>query len=133
MFDIGWTELLVILVVILVVVGPKDLPRIVRTFGQWSGKARAYARDFQRTIEEAAEETEMAAIRKEIEIANKELAETTKGSVSLDSSLKLDEPPGGAPANTGATTSSETAALSQGPSAAGTVASADQAKSGQGA
>ncbi len=91
MFDIGWSEFLVILVVILVVVGPKDLPRIVRTFGQWSGKARSYARDFQRTIEEAADETEMAAIRKEIEVANRELAETTKMSVNLDSSVKLDD------------------------------------------
>lgn len=94
MFDIGWSEFLVILVVILVVVGPKDLPRIVRTFGQWSGKARSYARDFQRTIEEAADETEMAAIRKEIEVANRELAETTKASVSLDGSIKLDDAPG---------------------------------------
>jgi sec-independent protein translocase protein TatB len=88
MFDIGWSELLVILVVILIVVGPKDLPRVVRTFGQWSGKARSYARDFQRTIEEAADESEMAAIRKEIEVANRELAEVTKTSV------KLDEPAG---------------------------------------
>lgn len=94
MFDIGWSELLVILVVILVVVGPKDLPRIVRTFGQWSGKARSYARDFQRTIEEAAEESEMAAIRKEIEVANRELAETSKASVNLDASVKLDEAAG---------------------------------------
>ncbi len=103
MFDIGWSEFLVILVVILVVVGPKDLPRIVRTFGQWSGKARSYARDFQRTIEEAADETEMAAIRKEIEVANRELAETTKASFSLDGSIKLDDAPAtsdGDPAST---------------------------------
>lgn len=91
MFDIGWSEILVILVVLLVVVGPKDLPRIVRTFGQWSGKARSYARDFQRTIEEAAEESEMSAIRKEIELANKELAETQRAAVNLDTTIKLDD------------------------------------------
>lgn len=91
MFDIGWSELLVILVVALVVVGPKDLPRIVRTFGQWSGKARAYARDFQRTIEEAAEETEMASIRKEIEMANRELADVQRAPVNLDTVVKLED------------------------------------------
>lgn len=91
MFDIGWSELLVILVVALIVVGPKDLPRIVRTFGQWSGKARAYARDFQRTIEEAAEETEMASIRKEIEMANRELADIQRSPVNLDTVVKLED------------------------------------------
>jgi len=78
MLDIGWSEFLVIIVVLLLVVGPKDLPRIVRTFGQWSGKAKGYARDFQRTIEEAAEESELAAVRKEIEMANRELAEVQR-------------------------------------------------------
>lgn len=91
MFDIGWSEFLVIIVVILIVVGPKDLPRILRTFGQWSGKAKSYARDFQRTIEEAADESEMAAIRKEIEVANRELSETSKSALNLDTTVKLDE------------------------------------------
>jgi sec-independent protein translocase protein TatB len=91
MFGIGWTELLLILVVVLVVVGPKDLPRIVRSFGQWSGKARAYARDFQRTIEEMADENEMGAIRKEIEEANRELAQAQTMPVNLDAKIDLGE------------------------------------------
>ena len=74
MFDIGWQELLILMLIALIVVGPKDLPRIVRTAGQWMGKARGYARDFQRTIEEAADATEMDAVKKEIDEANKELA-----------------------------------------------------------
>ncbi len=74
MFDLGWQELLIILLIAVLIVGPKDLPRVVRTAGQWMGKARAYARDFQRTIEEAADVTEIDAVRKEIEEANKELA-----------------------------------------------------------
>ena len=74
MFDIGWQEITILLLIALIVVGPKDLPRIVRTAGQWIGKARGYARDFQRTIEEAADATEIDAVKKEIDEANRELA-----------------------------------------------------------
>jgi sec-independent protein translocase protein TatB len=91
MFDVGWSEFLIIIVVLLIVVGPKDLPRVVRAFGQWTGKARGYARDFQRTIEEAVDANEMAAVRKEIEMANRELAEISRTQVDLDTKLDLEE------------------------------------------
>ncbi len=55
MFDIGWTELLVIGIVMLVVVGPKDLPGMFRTLGRFTGKAKAMARDFQSAMNEAAD------------------------------------------------------------------------------
>ena len=74
MFDIGWQELIILMLIALIVVGPKDLPRIVKTAGQWMGKARGYARDFQRTIEEAADATEIDAVKKEIDEANRELS-----------------------------------------------------------
>lgn len=57
MFDIGWTELLVIGVVALIVVGPKDLPVMFRTLGQFTAKARAMAREFQRAMDDAADST----------------------------------------------------------------------------
>lgn len=57
MFDIGWSELLLIGIVALIVVGPKELPGLFRTAGRYMGKARAMAREFQRSMEQAADET----------------------------------------------------------------------------
>ncbi|TRD23029.1 Sec-independent protein translocase protein TatB [Palleronia caenipelagi] len=57
MFDIGMTELLVIGVTALIVVGPKDLPGMFRALGRFMGKARAMGREFQRAMEDAADES----------------------------------------------------------------------------
>lgn len=59
MFDIGWGEFFLIGVVALIVVGPKELPGLMRTVGQYAGKARMMAREFQRTLEQAANESGM--------------------------------------------------------------------------
>ncbi len=90
MFDIGWTEILIVMGIALVVVGPKELPKIVRTIGKWRGKASAYARDFQRSIEEAADVTEMDAIKKEIAEANRELNEAKRDLDERAASVKSD-------------------------------------------
>ena len=64
MFDIGWSELLVIAVVALIAIGPKELPGVLRMIGQWMGKARRMASDFQGQFNEAMREAEMADIKK---------------------------------------------------------------------
>ena len=56
MFDLGWTELLVIGIVALIVVGPKDLPGMFRTVGNFVGKAKGMARDFSKAMNDAADE-----------------------------------------------------------------------------
>lgn len=61
MFDVGWTELLVIAVVAIIVVGPKDLPRMLRAFGQTVGKMRRMANEFQSTFNDALKEAEREA------------------------------------------------------------------------
>ena len=59
MLDIGWSELLVIGIVALLVVGPKELPSLLRTVGQWVGRARGMAREFQKSMEDAAREADL--------------------------------------------------------------------------
>src|SRR5882757_726401 len=64
MFDIGWSEFVVIAVVALIAIGPKELPGVLRTIGQWMGKARKMAAEFQGQFQEAMREAEMADLKK---------------------------------------------------------------------
>ncbi len=74
MFDIGWSELLVIIVVAIVVVGPKELPKLMGTFGHYAGKLRRAAADFQRQFDEAMRDTEVAEVKKAMEAVRAETA-----------------------------------------------------------
>jgi sec-independent protein translocase protein TatB len=64
MFDIGWSELVVIAVVALIAIGPKELPGVLRMVGQWMAKARKMAAEFQGQFNEAMREAEMADLKK---------------------------------------------------------------------
>jgi len=86
MFDIGWSELLIIGVVALVVVGPKDLPKMFRTLGQLTGKARSMAREFQRAMESAADDAGVGDVKR----AAQDLRGTMSGR-NLKSTLGLDD------------------------------------------
>jgi sec-independent protein translocase protein TatB len=66
MFDIGWSELLIIGVVALIVIGPKDLPEMFRTLGRFTAKLRSMSRDFQRAMEAAAKDTGVNDIAKDV-------------------------------------------------------------------
>ena len=64
MFDIGYSELLLIAVVALIVIGPKDLPRVMRTVGHWVGRARGMARHFRSGIDTMMRESELEEMEK---------------------------------------------------------------------
>lgn len=64
MFDVAPTELLLVAIVALVVIGPKDLPRVLRVVGQWVGKARGVARQFRSGFDEMMREAELAEMEK---------------------------------------------------------------------
>ncbi|MET3594947.1 sec-independent protein translocase protein TatB [Mesorhizobium shonense] len=67
MFEVGWSELLVIAVVMIVVVGPKDLPSMLRTFGRTAAKLRAMAGDFQKQFNDALKEAELDDVKSSID------------------------------------------------------------------
>jgi sec-independent protein translocase protein TatB len=67
MFDIGWSELLLIGIVALIVIGPKELPGALRTLGQWTSKLRRMASEFQGQFHEAMREAEMADLKKQVD------------------------------------------------------------------
>ena len=97
MFDIGWSELLVIGVVAIIVVGPKELPRLMRTFGHYLGKVRHMAADFQRQFEEAVRDSEIDEVRKAMQDFHAEVSDVTpRGTV--DKPLMMPTPAEPAPA-----------------------------------
>ncbi|TPK98099.1 twin-arginine translocase subunit TatB [Mesorhizobium sp. B2-4-12] len=67
MFEVGWTEMLVIAIVMIVVVGPKDLPNMLRTFGRTTAKLRTMAADFQKQFNEALKEAELDDVKKSVD------------------------------------------------------------------
>jgi sec-independent protein translocase protein TatB len=89
MFDIGWSELVVIAVVALVAIGPKELPGVLRMLGQWMGKARKMAAEFQGQFQEAMREAEMADLKKSFDEV-KEAASGLSFGGALMTSLQKD-------------------------------------------
>lgn len=64
--DIGWWELVVTAMVAIIVVGPKDLPKLLRVVGKWTARARAMASEFQRGLDEMAREAEVEELREKM-------------------------------------------------------------------
>lgn len=91
MFDIGWQELFIVAVLAILVVGPRDLPRTLRTVMGYIRKAKGMARDFQNGIDEVAREVELDDIRKEAnKIAHVDLEKEVKDAVDPEGSLDKD-------------------------------------------
>jgi len=79
MLDIGWSEMAVIAILALIVIGPKDLPRVMRTMGHWVRKARSVSREFQSSVDEMMREAELEDAKKAIQGAK---------SMSIDRALE---------------------------------------------
>jgi sec-independent protein translocase protein TatB len=87
MLDIGWTELLVIGVVALIVVGPKDLPKMFHTLGQFTAKIRRMAREFSRAMEDAAEASGARDVARDL---RKATSPRSMGADALKKATKFD-------------------------------------------
>jgi len=98
LFDIGWSELLLIGVVALVFIGPKDLPRALRVAGYWVGRARTLSREFQSSIDQMIRDAELDEMRQELKKATefdieKEFQKTVDPTGDLAQSIKPPEIP----------------------------------------
>src|SRR5258707_6613849 len=80
MFDIAWGEFVIIAVVALIVIGPKELPAVLRAIGQWTTKIRRMAGEFQSQFQEAMREAEMADLKKQVD----DLGDAAKGISDFD-------------------------------------------------
>ena len=99
MFDIGWSELVVVGLVALIVIGPKELPTVLRTAGQWMGKVKRMASEFQGQFQEALREAEVADLKQQADDLTGSLKSITEydpmadTSKTEDTSSDWDEPP----------------------------------------
>jgi sec-independent protein translocase protein TatB len=84
MFDIGWSELVVIGVVALIAIGPKELPGVLRSVGFWMGKVRRMASEFQGQFQEAMREAEMSDLKKHADDLNNTAKQLTSSFENFD-------------------------------------------------
>jgi sec-independent protein translocase protein TatB len=109
MLDLSWSHIFIILVVALIVVGPKDLPRMMHTLGRWMGKARAMADQFRKSFDEMARQAELDELRSEIDALRRE-----RPFAGLDQTLGAPVlPPDTAPAPTTPVPEAEPAAVDE--------------------
>jgi sec-independent protein translocase protein TatB len=103
MFDIGWSEMLVIALVALVVLGPKELPGALKTFAYWMKQARKLAREFQSGIDDIVREAELDEAKKAIQSATsmnigREIEKTVDPTGEIKKAMEEDKPAASAPA-----------------------------------
>ncbi|MBI3516137.1 MAG: twin-arginine translocase subunit TatB [Proteobacteria bacterium] len=92
MFDLEWSKLLVIGVIALLVIKPKDLPKALNTLGYWVRHARQVAAEFQRSLEQMAREAEIPDVKKELEDAGRQLTADVEKSLDPVEVEKLFNP-----------------------------------------
>src|SRR5207302_3856286 len=98
MLDFSWSEIALIGVVALVVIGPKDLPKALRTVGVWVRKARTISREFQSSVEQMIRESELDEVRKQVESVTsidvtREIEKSVDPTGEIAESLKAPEVP----------------------------------------
>jgi sec-independent protein translocase protein TatB len=115
MFDMSWSEMLLIAVVALIVIGPKDLPKVVKTLAGYARKARSLAREFQSGLEEMAREAELDDLKRTVEeTVAVDPAKELENSIDPTGSMTrmFDQPPDYIPPSDGPPIEESPAALS---------------------
>lgn len=138
MFDIGWSELLVLGVVALIVIGPKDLPIVLRTIGRYAGIVKRQAAEFRAQFEEAIREAELDSLKKDVEGIGRDVETTVRDASrnvenqfeDAERSIEAARTSGGEAAETGASpaTSEPNALAEPGPSSGASAGSEQPAQ-----
>ena len=102
MFELDWGKLVIIGIVALIAIGPKELPTVLRTLGQWMGKIKRMANEFQGQFQEALREAEMADLKKQAEDLHSTVTDFTNFDPTADAQKAVDHAAEGAgqPAST---------------------------------
>ncbi len=74
MFDLSWSEIMVIAVAAIIFIGPKELPTFLRLIGRWTAKARSMAREFQGHVDDMVREAELDEVRQQVEKAGSDIS-----------------------------------------------------------
>jgi len=90
MFDIGWGELVVIGIVALIAIGPKELPTVLRTLGQYMAKIRRMAGEFQSQFQEAMREAELSELKKQAEDLKSSVSDMTRLDPMADTQKEIE-------------------------------------------
>ncbi len=101
MFDIGWSELAVVACVTILVVGPKELPGLLRTMGKTVGQLRKMAGDFQKQFDEAIREAELDEVKKTMKAPFQPLEDARKAALDFQGKVNKEVNSIGADANAG--------------------------------
>jgi sec-independent protein translocase protein TatB len=132
MFGISWNEYILIAIVALIVIGPKELPGVLRAVGQWTAKVRRMAAEFQGQFHEAMREAEMGDLKKEVDNLSAQargLTSQFSDPVNFQDSTKWDYRPDSTPPES--TDKPDVAAPADASSAAPGVAAAEPAVAGE--
>lgn len=81
-FGVGYSELFVLAIIAVIVIGPKDLPKVLRTLGQFMNKARGMAREFQGHVDAAMRDSGVGTLKKDLQDLRKTVGETAQGSLA---------------------------------------------------
>jgi sec-independent protein translocase protein TatB len=90
MFDFAWSEMALIAAVALVVLGPKELPHLLRAAGKWIAKARELARDFQAQVDDMVREAELDDVKKQVEQVGQQIEEVARTDVAAEIEKAVD-------------------------------------------
>jgi sec-independent protein translocase protein TatB len=89
MLDIGWTEIAIIVIIAILIIGPKDLPKAMRTVAHMIGKVKGMMREFQNNIDDMIKETELEEVKKQVQsLRHGDLSQTIESTIDKDGSIK---------------------------------------------